>query len=126
MTIEDGSEEDLRLFIAGMIREDQQHGSGDCVWTTTSFHMAGQPWWYHGTPGFNDFNRELCSPGVLDDLPDGGVGIRSDDDFWTEAILPWRFRDLPIETIVAVLWPDIANPVFKPDSHTTGGGYQEG
>lgn len=120
-----GNEDDLRRFIAGMVREDTQHGSGDTTWTVTEFRVPDGPWWYHGTPGFNDFNRELCPPGVMDTLPDGGVGIRSDDDFWTEAILPWRFRGLPVQVIVGVLWPGIEDPVFKPDTVTESRGEGE-
>lgn len=63
-----------------------------------------------------DFNREIAEPGKMADFPDGAVGIRVDDDFWLVASLPYEFRGLTIQQIVAVLWPDIPEPEFNEDS----------
>ncbi len=63
------------------------------------------------------FNREILEPGVNKAFPNGAVGIRVDDDFWSVAALPLgQFRGIPIEQIVALLWPDLTNPTFGPDS----------
>lgn len=114
------SVDDLRAFISTLERREHVHGEGETwSWTTVTHHAVDGPWWYHATPGYSDFNRELCPPGVLDGLPDGGVGVRSDDDFWTEAILPWEFRSLTIQEIATVLWPNVEDPTFGPD--TTAG-----
>jgi hypothetical protein len=109
--------EEFSAFVAGMERHEERYpirGQEDLV--SVNFEIPGSPWWYHGHPGFNDFNKEICPPGVLHSLPDGAVGIRSDGDFWTEAIFPWRFRELLIQEMVAVLWPQIGDASFKQDT----------
>lgn len=53
-----------------------------------------------------DFNREIVEPGVLDGFPEGALGIRVDDDFWTAAVLPLSYRDVPLKEIVEELWPE--------------------
>lgn len=94
--------DDLRAFVASLpIREEGYLGSGD--------------WSVHIKPGFDDFNKETVQPGGSE-LPDGACGVRSDDDFWTEAVLPFRFSALTIREIVAVLWPDVTDPKFGPDT----------
>lgn len=67
-------------------------------------------------PG-HDFNREIVHPGENPEFPDGAVGIRIDDDFWTVAALPYdEFRRCTIEELVAVLWPKIDDASFGPDT----------
>lgn len=98
--------DDLREFIASMSLVDGQL-------------VFGQ-WLVNQELGFGYFNKELVGPGILPDYPEGAVGIRSDDDFWIEAILPWRFHKLSLQEIVGVLWPDVENPIFNPDVETRG------
>lgn len=80
------------------------------------------PYWHDpfteewGIP-FDDFNREVIEPGELPDLPDGAVGIRMDDDFWTCAVLPLTYRDKTVSEICMELWPEHHHKMtFKPDS----------
>ena len=69
------------------------------------------PW-----PGL-DFNRELVPPGKNEKFPDGAVGVRIDDDFWSVAALPWDWRKHTIQEIVAALWPSrLAKAEFLADS----------
>jgi hypothetical protein len=91
--------------------------------------MLKEPYWAHdpdvvdqnGYTGFsvgNDFNRELLPPGTDDPIfPDGAVGVRVDADFWQVGALPYeQFKDMPIEEIVGMFWPECTNPSFSPDT----------
>lgn len=98
--------EDLRQFVATMIVRLQD---GDAI-------MSVDRWWFHPDPPFNDFNRDIEEPGSNKCYPEGALGIRADDDFWTIAVLPLEFRSLSIEELVPVLWPHIENPIFNPDA----------
>lgn len=44
------------------------------------------------------------------------VGIRTDEDFWSVAALPYRYRTIPLKDIVAKFWPYIKMPVLLEDS----------
>ena len=81
----------------------------------SSRQHVGDLWWYDREPPFDDFNKELVPPGANKKFPDGAVGVRCDDDFWAIACLPWEFRDMTIQEIVSVLWPNIETPQFGPD-----------
>lgn len=104
--------ERLLEFLASMAETD--HGGGVKGLTL-------EPWWValDGLPD-HDFNREIHHPGEEDEeddaFPDGALRIMVDDDFWCVARLPYEFRDLSIETLVGVLWPEIADAEFRPDS----------
>jgi hypothetical protein len=64
-----------------------------------------------------DFNREIVEPGIRSALPDGAVGLRVDDDFWTVACLPYAAKAFSAEEIVAHLWPSLVGVAeYKPDS----------
>lgn len=79
------------------------------------------PYWFtdstkHPLPG-HDFNREIVEPGTNETFPDGAIGIRVDGDFWEVAALPLEeFRNTTIEKLVEMLWPDITDATFEPDS----------
>lgn len=76
-----------------------------------------KPYWVvtEDLPG-HDFNKEIIAPGLLDKFPDGVIGIRVDDDFWSVAALPYgEYINKPIEQIVAAFWPDITDAEFGPD-----------
>ena len=103
---------DFKQFISTFERKDTDNGDG---WVTTEHTSTDGRWWYNGTPGFDDFNKEVCPAGKVEHLPDGAVGIRSDDDFWTEAIFPLKFCHLSIEEMVSILWPHI-NARFNADT----------
>ena len=71
----------------------------------------------------HDFNFDIIEPVVSGKTEvcrqnqynnTGAVGIRVDDDFLAVATLPYKFKDLTIEQIVAILWSDIEEPNFKP------------
>lgn len=72
-------------------------------------------WWVSETVPAHDFNREIMKPGQRPDFPDGAFGIRTDDDFWAVAVLPYEFRLIPLPEVVALLWPTITDPSFEPD-----------
>lgn len=59
------------------------------------------PFWVESNPPFSDFSKEIVEPGTNSTFPDGAVGIRVDDDFWIVAALPYDYRDVPLEHIVA-------------------------
>lgn len=77
-----------------------------------------EPYWV-GKKGVDlpsfDFNREIVKPSTNSEYPDGAVRILADWDFFTVAILPYRFRGLYIEEIAAALWPEIDTPCCQPD-----------
>lgn len=64
-----------------------------------------ESYWVAPDPGYRDFNREVIAPN--DDCPEGMIGIRTDDNFYIVATLPYRFLALTCEEIVAILWPNI-------------------
>ena len=71
-----------------------------------------------------DFNREIYPPGEHPKFPNGVVGIRTDDDFWAVATLPYAYLETPLADLVKALWPDVTDPRFEPDS-TMPAYYQE-
>lgn len=73
-------------------------------------------WWIAQRLAGHDFCKEILEPGTNENLPDGAVGIRTDDDFWIAAELPYRFKDLDCATLVSIAWPHIENPIIRPDS----------
>jgi len=80
-------------------------------------------YYYNATPSFDDFNKEIFHPGYLDQKShnrlhslietyannNGITLIRSDDNFWVESVLPYKFKDLSIQEIVHVLWPNLSS-----------------
>ena len=68
--------------------------------------------------GFDDFNRDIVEPNTNKEILEGAVLVRNDDDFFIIACLPYEtYKDKPIQDIVAEFWPDVKNPVFRPDSN---------
>lgn len=78
--------------------------------------MVNGKYFYVVNPKFNDFNREIVKPNTNVHFPDGAVGIRVDDDFWIVAILPYKYAELSIQELVAIIWPAVTDPYFNPDS----------
>lgn len=80
---------------------------------------GGKFWVSDGLPTL-DINREMFPPGTNKDYPEGAVGIRTDDDFFCVAALPWRYRDLSASVIAPILWADVLERnlcfEFNPDS----------
>lgn len=62
---------------------------------------------YNSNPCTHDFTREMYGPGEHDKYPDGVIFIRTDDNFFIDAAIPWKFKDVPIIPIVYTLWTDI-------------------
>jgi hypothetical protein len=83
----------------------------------------GRFWVADGLPTL-DINREMLPPGTNARYPEGVVGIRTDDDFFSAAALSWRYRDLPASVIAPILWPYVLDRAeenmapfeFNPDS----------
>ena len=73
-------------------------------------HMYG----FKKEPTCFDLNKEVNHQTKL-------VGIRSDDNFFIEAVLPYKFKDLTVEEIVGILWPNETDFTFNPDSITEEG-----
>ena len=71
-------------------------------------------YWFDIKPGSNDFNKEILVPGISKKFPEGATKIRVDDDFWAVAVFPYKFKNLSVREIVAVLWPN-AKPIFNAD-----------
>lgn len=86
-------------------------------------------WWFtpEGHLPSHDFNKDVVKPGDTEYLdeegniawPDGATTIRMDSDFWLCAVLPYEYRDLTIQELVAILWPTVENPRFNPDTQDT-------
>ena len=74
-------------------------------------------WWASIDLPFSDcdFNKEVVEPDINEHYPEGVVGIRVDDDSWQVGAIPLEFKDLTIQEIVEVLWPEEKNPSFNPD-----------
>lgn len=83
-------------------------------------------WWF--TPeaklDFDDFTKDVVKPNDTEypnakgevAWPEGATTVRMDDDFFLCAVLPYEYKDLTIQEIVAILWPTVENPRFNPDT----------
>lgn len=96
--------EKLKAFAAEMTMDDN------------GWYMERDQWNVGTGLPCHDFNREFIEPGTNEEFPEGALGIRVDDDFWLVARLPYEYRVLSIEDLVEVLWPDITDATFNPDS----------
>jgi hypothetical protein len=74
------------------------------------FHVAD-----YNNLGFRDFNKEIFHPDVnRKEYPNGCVMIRSDDNFWVEAVLPYEpYVNQHIKEICEQLWPELKNESVK-------------
>lgn len=65
--------------------------------------------------GFRDFNKEIFHPSSERDYyPEGVVLIRTDDDFWIEATLPYHpYATMNIKDICESLWPELKTETVK-------------
>lgn len=117
----EGSLEDFRAWVKTLLPIPEP-ASTDVTWMDES-----RLYWYDPSPPFNDFNREFLYPDsdrldevdrakILRDYPDGCFQIRADENFWCIANIPIRFRNLTMQEIVSVLWPNIPNPVYHNDA----------
>lgn len=74
----------------------------------------------NGYTGFavgNDLNREVIKPETNEDLPNGAIGVRTDDDFWVVGMLPYEeFKDVSMADIANEFWSDLTDITCKPDS----------
>jgi hypothetical protein len=95
---------DLLRFLAAMEEEPDGH------------RLAHGEYFVDKVVHFRDLNREIVQPGEDDQLPEGGVGIRGDGDFWILAFLPHRFSALSCEEIARNIWPEVKDFQFLPDS----------
>lgn len=115
--------EEFAEYIKTFTREVKVYGAGtEHERESVSYWSPDRLGWYHtGSMSFDDFNKEIYPPGYDEDFPTGCVGIRVDDDFWVEAVLPYKFKDLTIQDLCDVLWNnDECNIpfdefIFKPD-----------
>jgi len=62
---------------------------------------------YRSIPLTDDLNKEIGH--------DKFFGIRSDDDFFIEAVLPKEYENLTLEELSKTLWPD-REFEFRPDT----------
>lgn len=77
--------------------------------------MRYENWWYDPHVPFTDFNKEIVHPGENESYPYGAIGIRCDEDFWNVGVFPYYYKDLTIQEIVSIVWPNVKNPTFNPD-----------
>ena len=108
--------EEFCEYVSAMVLVETKNDDSDFVYTM--MQSVDKQYSYHPNTGFDDFTKEICEPGDLVDVPEGCVGIRSDDNFWVEAVLPYKFKDLSIQDMVAVLWSDIKDPICHDDVYT--------
>ena len=64
-------------------------------------------WWYSCPPFDHLINRELCPPGLNPEEPEGVLVLRTDEDFWIDAVLPWKYTGIPLNELAPLLWPAI-------------------
>ena len=57
--------------------------------------------------GWRDFNKEINHPGDNPKFIEGCVGIRTDDDFWVVAVVPYEYKIMDVQDIVFTLWPEL-------------------
>lgn len=102
-----GTEEELRSFVASMNEKKSSYGS--------TFRRG--PFFYT-EPGDLIINREIIEPGTNGTFLNGAVGFRFDEDFFAFAALPFRFRKIPVEKVMSILFPDrpVSEYEFLPDS----------
>ena len=102
-------EDELRAYVATMKKKVSEH--------STSWHR-GKYWFSH--PADHIINREIVHPKTNGVYLAGATSCRFDEDFFTFVALPYRFRQIPVETLMAVLFPDepLSKYEFLPDSGT--------
>lgn len=106
-----GDEAELREFVAGF-----KEVKGDCQ-STWKRNWRGQNYWFT-RPGDMIVNKDVTEPKTNGSYLAGATGFRFDDDFFLFAVLPFRYRNLSNETVMAILFPDvpISEYTFIPDS----------
>lgn len=80
----------------------------------TKTYRNGDYGWTTDLP-YYDFNKEIVPPGILEQWPDGAVGIRVDDNFWAVASLPYKFKDLDTKFLINNMWPTVKVYKINPD-----------
>jgi hypothetical protein len=77
------------------------------TFVVTSMHHGD--FWFNPLDGIppRDFTKVIGVPGTLDSLPEGGIGIYMDDNFWAVAFLPYDYNYMEIKELVEVLWPHL-------------------
>ena len=69
--------------------------------------MLQKPYYYvKGPLAHHDFEKVVIEPVPGSIYPDGAVQLLVDDCCWTVAIVPYSWRDLPLQAIVAKFWPE--------------------
>lgn len=68
---------------------------------------------------FSDFNKEIIAPGLMDEFPNGAIGIRVDDNFYSIGALPYSYLSVPIQEIVKEFWPSKFDQADFGDDYTT-------
>lgn len=101
-----GTEDEFRDFVASMREKKNKVGS--------TFRRGP---FFFTEPGDLIINREIVEPGTNGSFLNGATGFRFDEDFFTFAIFPYRFRRVPVETVMAVLFPHrpLSEYDFLPD-----------
>lgn len=108
-----GTESEFREFISGFREVNGEYGS------TWKRKWRGQKYWFTA-PGDHIVNKEVVAPKTNGDYLAGAVGWRFDEDFFTFAIMPYRYRTIPNETAMAIMFPDVPLDKydFIPDSNS--------
>lgn len=68
--------------------------------------MRLDDWWFDPKHPFWDFTKCIVDPGTNESYPEGAIGVRGDDNFWSIAVFPDKFKPLTIQEIVTIVWPD--------------------
>lgn len=108
-----GSEAELREFVSGFTKTVTEYD------TTYRRKWHGHRYWYT-SPGDHIVNKEITDPGTNGAYLDGAVSFRFDDDFFTFVVLPYRYRDIPTEVVMTILFPDVPLEKYEfiPDSNS--------
>ena len=106
-----GDEAELREFVAGFTKIDGEYG------TVYRRKWRRDKYWYTA-PGDHIVNKEITDPGTNGSYLRGAVSFRFDDDFFTFVVLPYRYRSIPTEVVMTILFPDVPLEKYEfiPDS----------
>lgn len=73
---------------------------------------------WSGPPGDHIVNREITPPKTHGAYLNGAVRLMFDEDFFAFAVFPYAFREIPLADMLAVMFPDVNDWQFLPDSGT--------
>lgn len=109
-----GAVADLEMFKRYYAEMDIVKAKGDDSYLLD--RRKGKFW--SGPPGDHIVNREITPPKTHGAYLSGAVRLMFDEDFFAFAVFPYAFREIPLADMLAVMFPDVDDWQFLPDSGT--------